>query len=147
MLPPLYAGQPISATLTIETSFHWAPVEDMDKKSYVMRFDVEEMTMDWLVSGMKRGDFVAKVRMAALKSSASAHQRGLGRPIIPSTRHSHRAPSWRAFSAQGRGTGLAYVGGRSWHAVCRGSQLRDSPTTRRREGFGTTSGRENDICN
>lgn len=26
-----------------------------------MRFDVEEMTKDWLVSGRKRGDFVAKV--------------------------------------------------------------------------------------
>ncbi|GJE95190.1 trafficking protein particle complex subunit 10 [Phanerochaete sordida] len=59
-LPPLYAGQPISATLTIETSFHWAPAEDSDKKSYIMRFDVEEMTKDWLVSGLKRGDFVAK---------------------------------------------------------------------------------------
>lgn len=60
-LPPLYAGQPISATLTIETSFHWAPLEDMDKPSYRMRFDVEEMTKDWLVSGRKRGDFVSKV--------------------------------------------------------------------------------------
>ncbi|EKM55480.1 uncharacterized protein PHACADRAFT_143869 [Phanerochaete carnosa HHB-10118-sp] len=57
---PLYAGQPISATLTIETSFHWAPIEDLDKDSYVMQFDVEEMTKDWLVSGRKRGDFVAK---------------------------------------------------------------------------------------
>ena len=59
---PLYADQPISAILTITTSFHWAPAEDADKQAYVMRFDVEEMTKDWLVSGRKRGDFVAKVR-------------------------------------------------------------------------------------
>ncbi|PSR94078.1 hypothetical protein PHLCEN_2v4506 [Hermanssonia centrifuga] len=59
-LPPLYAGQPIAATLTVTTSFGWAPAEDADHKSYVMRFDVEEMTKDWLVSGRKRGDFVAK---------------------------------------------------------------------------------------
>jgi trafficking protein particle complex subunit 10 len=60
-LPPLYAGQPITAMLTIQTSFHWTPPEDSDKQSYVMRFDVEEMTKDWLVSGRKRGDFIAKV--------------------------------------------------------------------------------------
>ncbi len=62
-LPPLYAGQPIAATLTVTASFGWAPAEDADHKSYVMRFDVEEMTKDWLVSGRKRGDFVAKVRV------------------------------------------------------------------------------------
>ncbi|KIP08175.1 hypothetical protein PHLGIDRAFT_88626 [Phlebiopsis gigantea 11061_1 CR5-6] len=59
-LSPLYAGQPISAVLTIETSFHWAPLEDSNTSSYRMRFDVEEMTKDWLVSGRKRGEFVAK---------------------------------------------------------------------------------------
>jgi hypothetical protein len=29
-----------------------------------MRFDVEELLNDWLVSGQKRGDFLAKVRTA-----------------------------------------------------------------------------------
>ena len=29
----------------------------------MMRFDLEEMTKDWLVSGRKRGDFIAKVRI------------------------------------------------------------------------------------
>ena len=28
-----------------------------------MRFDVEELLNDWLVSGQKRGEFLAKVRM------------------------------------------------------------------------------------
>ncbi|KAF7793103.1 hypothetical protein EIP86_004211 [Pleurotus ostreatoroseus] len=58
-LPPLYAGQPIAATLSVTTSFHWAPSEDSHNKSYLMRFDVE-MTKNWLVSGRKRGDFVAR---------------------------------------------------------------------------------------
>lgn len=65
-LHSLYAGQPISAVLTIETSFHWAPLEDSDKSSYRMRFDVEEMAKDWLVSGRKRGEFVAKVRACSV---------------------------------------------------------------------------------
>lgn len=61
-VPPLFAGQPISAILTVSTSFHWAPAEDSHFSKYLMRFDVEEMTKDWLVSGRKRGEFVAKVR-------------------------------------------------------------------------------------
>ena len=60
-LPPLYAGQPISAELTIETSFHWG--ENADGQAYRMRFDVEELVRDWLVSGRKRGDFMAKVHV------------------------------------------------------------------------------------
>ena len=58
---PLYAGQPISALLTIKTSFHWAPPEDTKVQNYNMRYDIEDLTQDWLVSGRKRGDFVAKV--------------------------------------------------------------------------------------
>ncbi|KAI0053990.1 hypothetical protein FA95DRAFT_1529824 [Auriscalpium vulgare] len=57
-LTPLYAGQPISALLSIRTSFHWG-VRDSSRKSYRMRFDIEEMVRDWLVSGRKRGDFEA----------------------------------------------------------------------------------------
>ena len=57
-LPPLYAGQPIDALLTIHTSFHWGSDRD---RQYLMQFDVEEMVRDWLVSGKKRGDFLAKV--------------------------------------------------------------------------------------
>ncbi|KAF8652735.1 hypothetical protein AX16_004233 [Volvariella volvacea WC 439] len=59
-LPSLYAGQPIPARLTIRTSFHWGfGISDSHEKQFVMRFDIEEMVKDWLVSGQKRGDFVA----------------------------------------------------------------------------------------
>ena len=61
----LYAGQPIQALLSINTSFHWGPgsSEAKKEKTYRMRFDVEELLSDWLVSGQKRGDFLAKVRI------------------------------------------------------------------------------------
>lgn len=36
-------------------------MEDSDTTSYRMRFDIEEMSKDWLVSGRKRGDFIAVV--------------------------------------------------------------------------------------
>jgi trafficking protein particle complex subunit 10 len=55
----LYAGQPISAILSIDTSLHWGT--EQSGNSYMLRFDVEEMVRDWLVSGPKRGDFMAKV--------------------------------------------------------------------------------------
>jgi trafficking protein particle complex subunit 10 len=60
-LPPLYAGQPIRALLSIHTSFHWGAKRDAGRKSYQMRFDIEEMVRDWLISGKKRGDFEAQV--------------------------------------------------------------------------------------
>ncbi|KAG7452626.1 uncharacterized protein BT62DRAFT_939661 [Guyanagaster necrorhizus] len=53
-----YAGQPISAVLSIETSFHWDASGEKDAE-YRMRYDVEELVRDWLVSGRKRGDFSA----------------------------------------------------------------------------------------
>jgi trafficking protein particle complex subunit 10 len=60
-LPPLYAGQPISALISIRTSFQWGTRRDSGRKSYEMRFDIEEMVRDWLISGRKRGDFEAEV--------------------------------------------------------------------------------------
>lgn len=30
-----------------------------------MRYDIEDVIHDWLVSGRKKGDFVAKVRLTA----------------------------------------------------------------------------------
>lgn len=61
----LCAGQPVQALLSINTSFHWGPggYEAKKEKTYRMRFDVEELLSDWLVSGQKRGDFLAKVRI------------------------------------------------------------------------------------
>ncbi|KAH9934671.1 trafficking protein particle complex subunit 10 [Fomitopsis serialis] len=57
---PLFAGQPISAVVTVTTSFHWAPAEDAEMDQYLLRYDIQDMTGDWLVSGPKRGDFRAE---------------------------------------------------------------------------------------
>ncbi|PPR03937.1 hypothetical protein CVT26_001142 [Gymnopilus dilepis] len=59
-VPSLYAGQPISANLTIHTSFHWGSTPNDANKGYLLRFNIEEMVREWLVSGPKRGDFIAK---------------------------------------------------------------------------------------
>jgi hypothetical protein len=59
-LPPIYAGQPINATLIFKTSFHWAEKEGK-QRCYTMRYDVEERVKDWLLCGRKRGDFIATV--------------------------------------------------------------------------------------
>jgi hypothetical protein len=56
----MYAGQPILAQVTIHNSFHWGSV-GYENPEFRMRYDVEERTKDWLVSGRKRGDFIAKV--------------------------------------------------------------------------------------
>ncbi|KXN82613.1 Trafficking protein particle complex subunit 10 [Leucoagaricus sp. SymC.cos] len=56
----LYAGQPISAELKIDTSFHWGPSANNRTQGFVMRYNVEETIRDWLISGPKRGEFVAK---------------------------------------------------------------------------------------
>ena len=58
--PSLYAGQPIAANLTIRTSFHWGG-QNVSMRRCVLRFNVEEMVREWLISGPKRGDFLATV--------------------------------------------------------------------------------------
>ncbi|KIJ69219.1 hypothetical protein HYDPIDRAFT_80628 [Hydnomerulius pinastri MD-312] len=58
-LPPIYAGQPISATLSIKTSLHWGE-QDSKRRKYLLRYDVEERVTEWLVCGRKRGDFAAQ---------------------------------------------------------------------------------------
>lgn len=57
----LYAGQPIPATLTVHSSFHWGTSANDPERQYVMQYDVEEMVKEWLVSGKKRGTFIATV--------------------------------------------------------------------------------------
>ncbi|OCH95045.1 hypothetical protein OBBRIDRAFT_788779 [Obba rivulosa] len=59
-LAPLFAGQPVSAIVTITTSFHWAPKDELEKQSYRMQYDIEDMIQDWLVSGRRKGGFTAK---------------------------------------------------------------------------------------
>jgi hypothetical protein len=60
-LPLLYAGQPIPASLSIQTSFHWDENQDAGRQSYQMRFEIQEMEQDWLISGQTCGDFEAEV--------------------------------------------------------------------------------------
>ncbi|KAF9009438.1 trafficking protein particle complex subunit 10 [Cyathus striatus] len=55
----LYAGQPIPAIISIHTSFHWGSTEKDRSRKYAMRYNMEEMVKEWLVSGPKRGDFIA----------------------------------------------------------------------------------------
>ncbi|KAH7889469.1 trafficking protein particle complex subunit 10 [Phlebopus sp. FC_14] len=57
-VPPIYAGQPISAMLSIRTSLHWAE-QGSKRRQYSMRYDIEERVKDWLVCGRKRGEFTA----------------------------------------------------------------------------------------
>jgi len=56
--PSLHAGQPIAANLTIKTSFHWSDQNEPTRRC-VLRYNIEEMVREWLVSGPKRGDFLA----------------------------------------------------------------------------------------
>jgi len=55
----LYAGQPIPATLSVHSSFHWGTSANDKDRQYIMQYDVEEMVKEWLVSGKKRGTFIA----------------------------------------------------------------------------------------
>lgn len=64
----LYAGQPITATLSVHSSFHWGTSANDKERKYVMQYDVEEMVKEWLVSGKKRGTFIATVRVFLLDS-------------------------------------------------------------------------------
>lgn len=45
----------------MKTSFHWGEAKNQPSRQFMMRFDVEEMVKEWLVSGRKRGDFSVTV--------------------------------------------------------------------------------------
>lgn len=66
---PLYAGQPISAELKIHTTFRWG-LEDDNLRQYVLNYQIEDMTREWLVGGLKQGDFIAKVGRPILSKTA-----------------------------------------------------------------------------
>ena len=68
----LYAGQPISAQLAIQTSFHWGQNSNDSSFQYLLRFNIEEMIQEWLISGPKRGDFVAVVWFRVISASRSS---------------------------------------------------------------------------
>jgi len=67
-----------------------------------MRFDVEELLDDWLVSGQKRGDFLAKVRTVA-HSSRSLLSFELGRWNFHRADHSCGSPPWGTTPAESFG--------------------------------------------
>jgi len=69
---PIYAGQPLSATLWITVSLHWSD-PDNKQQQYRTRYDVEERTKDWLICGRKRGDFVVQVRVSVYWLSGLSH--------------------------------------------------------------------------
>lgn len=56
----VFAGQSLRATLSITTSFHWGT--NIVSDEHLLRFDVNaEADGSWLVSGPKRGEYLAKV--------------------------------------------------------------------------------------
>ena len=69
-LSPIYAGQPLPATLWITTSLHWSD-PDNKQQQYRTRYDIEERTKDWLICGRKRGDFVVQVWISVQLTSMS----------------------------------------------------------------------------
>ncbi|KLO12624.1 hypothetical protein SCHPADRAFT_998021 [Schizopora paradoxa] len=56
----LFAGQPFTAVVSVNVSCYWSGREDAANRPYRMRFEVDEMIRDWLISGQKRGEFCAK---------------------------------------------------------------------------------------
>ena len=54
----VFAGQPISASISITTSMQWGAGV---AKEYAMSYEVMERREDWLVSGKRRGEFNAQV--------------------------------------------------------------------------------------
>lgn len=97
----LYAGQPVQALLSISTSFHWGPgtYEGKKERTYRMRFDIEELLGDWLVSGQKRGDFLAKVRTAT-QSTKLLLTLDLGWWNLHHFNHSYSSPPRRTTPAE-----------------------------------------------
>jgi hypothetical protein len=135
----LYAGQPIQALLSINTSFHWGPgtYEEKKEKTYRMRFDVEELIDDWLVSGQKRGDFSAKVRTVVTCSPKSPLNLELGRWNFHRANHSCSSPPWRTIPAKSFSCSSPHHR-RGDHGLRRAAWLRDIPRTRCSQGLGVT---------
>ncbi|KAG1756516.1 trafficking protein particle complex subunit 10 [Suillus paluster] len=131
-LPPIYAGQPIPATLIFKTSFHWAEKEGK-QRSYKMRYDVEERVKDWLLCGRKRGDFVATdggsfavpLTLIALHHGEITLPKVDVRPLPISTQGSMRSTVPSADTCQVHGAEKVLIlprGGRSTYIVGMGGE-------------------------
>lgn len=94
--PSLYAGQPISAELKIDTSFHWGPSRNDRDQRFMMRYNIEETIRDWLISGPKRGEFSAKVCIAlCMKCNVLTFALFLGQWFVHNASHLAGVTSWR----------------------------------------------------
>ncbi|EGO20910.1 hypothetical protein SERLADRAFT_452051 [Serpula lacrymans var. lacrymans S7.9] len=129
---PVYAGQPISATLTIKASFHWGDA-DTKPQSYTMRFDVEETLRDWLICGRKRGDLSVQdgetysipVTLIALRHGELALPKVAVRPLplVGDSGLSTSLPSTDTYQLHGAETILVLPrGGRSTFVVDMGGE-------------------------
>ena len=74
-----------------------------------MRYDVEERVKDWLVSGRKRGDFIAKVFIRSSHRSSLANSPLIGWRGTRRSSHSHPIASWRVDSTTGHGPSTTYA--------------------------------------
>jgi hypothetical protein len=93
----IYAGQPLSIRLEIGTSFHWGSVGDPAKTEYNMRYIVQESVTDWLVSGHKRADFIARVSPPCCRSATvTQYTPRTGRGHLCCRAHPGASAPWRA---------------------------------------------------
>lgn len=62
----IFSGQPLQAILHISTAFHWGS-GSTPRDGYPLRFDIDpDVAGNWLISGQRRGEFVAKARSLEL---------------------------------------------------------------------------------
>ena len=104
----MYAGQPVLAQVVIHNSFHWGSV-GYENPEFRMRYDVEERVKDWLVSGRKRGDFIAKVFIKSSHRSSLTNSTPIGWRGTRRSSHSHPIASWRVDSATSHGATTTYA--------------------------------------
>ena len=68
----VYAGQPVPAVVTVNSSLHWGGAQEEDaepQEEYRLQYDVSaELSGAWLVCGPKRGEFDATVSAYSLSS-------------------------------------------------------------------------------
>lgn len=91
--------------VTVTTSLHWAPLEDEEMDHYLLRYDIQDMTGDWLISGPKRGDFRAEVCPCETDRNMSLMFTFAGRLDILVPSHFDCTTSRRAFFAESNGDG------------------------------------------
>ena len=136
----LYAGQPIHANLSIHTLFHWGGEK---LPEYSMRFDIEELVKDWLISGHKRGNFVAKARPNSEYDPVLTM--ATGRRDIQRTNNNDSSTPWRAFSTQSRSDCASNLKHDNYGISLR-SQYRYIPSSRCREDPCPSTRREEYFC-